>query len=252
MANVFVLSLCIVSLVNTQKTKRLLLNDPDVIGSRLSNLEKSIQEMKAEFGQEKAQMQATISQLQTALTHVTKDQGSVYVRWGRQQCSALNTELVYTGFASGQEFQNGGHYGGPANYLCLPNNPELSNRTGPGSSLLYGTEYENGDIFKKGAQDEDVPCALCRSQNTSTTVMIPGRQTCYSGWKMEYHGILGSNAYEYKASSYICVDSDPEYVQGGERSNNENLIYPTTAKCGSLPCPPYGNNLLINCVVCSK
>lgn len=78
MANVFVLSLCIVSLVNTQKTKRLLLNDPDVIGSRLSNLEKSIQEMKAEFGQEKAQMQATISQLQTALTHVTKGKHYTY------------------------------------------------------------------------------------------------------------------------------------------------------------------------------
>lgn len=72
MAKLFVLTLCIVSLVNTQKTKRLLLNDPDVIGSRLSNLEKSIQEIKAEFGQEKAQMQTTISQLQKALTHVTK------------------------------------------------------------------------------------------------------------------------------------------------------------------------------------
>ncbi|CAC5419445.1 unnamed protein product [Mytilus coruscus] len=155
MDNFFVLFLCIISLVNTQKTKRLLLNDPDVIGSRLSNIEKSMQEMKAEFGQEKTKMQTTISQLQTALTQVLK------------------------GFATGQEYSHGTCYGGPANYLCLPNNPELSNITGPGRSLLYGTEFEHGDYFKKGADQEDVPCALCRSENTSTTVMIPGRQT----WK---------------------------------------------------------------------
>ncbi|XP_052104772.1 uncharacterized protein LOC127737859 [Mytilus californianus] len=244
----FVSFLCIISLAKTEETKRLLLNDPDVIGSRLSNIEKSMQEMtrltsqlQTEFGQEKAKMQTIIFQLQTALTQVLKDQGSVYVRWGRKQCSALNTVLVYTGFATGQEYSRGTYYGGPANYLCLPNNPELSNITGPGRSVLYGTEFEHGDYFKKGADQEDVPCALCRSENTSATVMIPGRQTCYRGWKMEYHGILGSNAYEYKASSYICVDSDPECVQGGERNNNENLIYPTTAKCGSLPCPPYGS-----------
>lgn len=75
----FVSFLCIISLVKTEESKRLLLNDPDVIGSRLSNIEKSMQEMtrattqlQAEFGQEKAQMQTTISQLQMALSQVIK------------------------------------------------------------------------------------------------------------------------------------------------------------------------------------
>lgn len=57
----FVPFLCIISLVKTEESKRLLLNDPDVIGSRLSNIEKSMQEMtkvttqlQAEFGTRKS------------------------------------------------------------------------------------------------------------------------------------------------------------------------------------------------------
>ena len=57
--------------------------------------------------------------------------------------------------------------------LCLPNNPELSNRTVPGSSFLYGSEFEE-KTFGTGAMNEDVPCALCRSRNSTTSVMIPG------------------------------------------------------------------------------
>lgn len=136
--------------------------------------------------------------------------------------------------------------------LCLPNNPELNNRTAPGSSFLYGTEYENGNFFVNGAQDEDVPCALCRSVNTSETIMIPGRITCDGGWKIEYHGILASGGYSQKSSSYICLDSDPEFLQAGKDNKNGRLLYATTIKCGSLACPPYFDNTAINCVVCSK
>ena len=136
--------------------------------------------------------------------------------------------------------------------LCLPNNPELSNRTVPGNSYLYGTEFEEGDFFRKSAQNEDTPCAFCRSKDTTASVMIPGRKSCYNGWKREYQGNLASGAESHKPSSYICVDSNPEFLQGGEINNNDNLLYATGAKCGSLPCPPYGNNLAIYCVVCSK
>ncbi|XP_063448156.1 polypeptide N-acetylgalactosaminyltransferase 5-like [Mytilus trossulus] len=51
---------------------------------------------------------------------------------------------------------------------------------------------------------------------------------------MEYHGLLASNAFDYKASSYICVDSDPEYVQGGEMGHgvriNLTLLSPKDKK----------------------
>ncbi|VDI06995.1 Hypothetical predicted protein [Mytilus galloprovincialis] len=239
--------------------KRLLLNDPDVINSRLIHLEKSMQDM-VRLTQQQQTMQSTIAQLQSELAQekekvsqaLLNDRGSTYIRWGRKQCSGVNTEMLYTGFAAGQEYHHSQFYGGPANMLCLPNNPEISNRTAPGSSLLVGTEYEDGNFFANGAQDEDVPCALCRSANTSASIMIPGRITCDGGWKMEYNGILASGAYSHKPSSYICLDSHPEFLQAGKDNKNGHVLYATRTSCGSLACPPYVDNMAINCVVCSK
>lgn len=163
-----------------------------------------------------------------------------------------NSEYYFfLGFAAGQEYSQS-TYGGPSNMLCLPNNPELSNRTSPGYSLLVGTEYEDGNFFINGAQDEDVPCSLCRSRNTSSSIMIPGRQSCDHGWKTEYHGILASGSYTQKPSTYICLDSHPEFLQAGQDNKDGRLLYATRTKCGSLACPPYANNIAINCVVCSK
>ncbi|CAC5371301.1 unnamed protein product [Mytilus coruscus] len=162
-------------------------------------------------------------------------------------------DIVTPGFIAGQDHNTGASYlGGPANILCLPNNPELSNRTAPGNSILVGTEYENGNFFASGAQDEDAPCALCRSKNISSSVMIPGRKTCYDGWQMEYHGILASGAYNFRPSSFICIDNYPEFIQGGQDDKDGFVLYATSTKCGSLTCPPYGDKLAVNCVVCSK
>ncbi|CAG2199574.1 unnamed protein product [Mytilus edulis] len=141
--------------------------------------------------------------------------------------------------------------GGPGNMLCLPNNPELSNRTASGNSNIYGSEFEES-TFGHGSRQEDVPCALCRSRNSTTSVMIPGRKTCFKGWKIEYNGLLASSCNTCKASSYVCVDKNPEYIPGGETNDNQNLLYTTGTICGSLPCPPYHNNLELLCVVCSK
>ncbi|CAG2248917.1 unnamed protein product [Mytilus edulis] len=169
-----------------------------------------------------------------------------------QQSSDDNITKKIHGYAAGQEYDyDSAHFGGPSNMLCLPKDPELSNRTGSASSRLYGTEFE-GNYFAPGSANEDVPCALCRGNNTSSSVMIPGRKSCYSGWKKEYFGILASNCYSCKASSYICVDMNPEFIAGGERNDNNNLLYATSMKCGSLPCPPYHNDLEVYCVVCSK
>ncbi|XP_071134416.1 uncharacterized protein [Mytilus edulis] len=248
---------------NHDHHRRLLLNDPDVLNSRMGNIEKSMQDMvrlTQQLQTQNTNMQSTITQLQTELTQekekvskaLLNDIGSTYIRWGRKQCSGVNTEILYTGFAAGQDYYNSNYFGGPANMLCLPNNPELSNRTAPGNSLLVGTEYQDGNFFGHGAEDEDVPCALCRSVNTSTSIMIPGRESCDSGWKIEYRGILASGAHHYKPSSYICLDSHPEFLQAGEDNKNGHLLYATRTKCGSLACPPYANNMAINCVVCSK
>jgi hypothetical protein len=73
--------------------------------------------------------------------------------------------------------------------------------------------------------------------------MIPGKKSCFAGWKKEYDGIIASGAYSHAASSFICIDAHPSYIIGGSRSNSDNLIYVTAMKCGSLPCPPYKDML---------
>ena len=164
-------------------------------------------------------------------------------------------KLIYlssTGYAAGEKHSYSSSYrGGASNMLCLPSNPELSNKTISASSLLYGTEYED-NTFGSGAYYEDVPCAVCRSTNTTSSLMIPGRKSCFAGWKKEYDGIIASGAWVHAASSYICVDAQPTYTSGGSRNNDDHLIYVTAMKCGSLPCPPYKDNLEVLCVVCSK
>lgn len=135
--------------------------------------------------------------------------------------------------------------------LCMPDHPELSNITeASGDSNIYGSEYNDGNFH--AAHDEDVPCALCMSTNTSTTVMIPARKTCFPGWKEEYRGIIVSGAFSHNPSMFICLDANPEFVPGGHRSNDDHLLYITRMKCGSLSCPPYKDNLQVYCVVCSK
>ncbi|XP_071146985.1 uncharacterized protein [Mytilus edulis] len=284
------------SSLDVGQAKRLLLNDPDVVGARLAELDRANQELNKQMAELKKNMTNTLVQVHTQLSQekirndnlmstVTQlqssfdrekaktvnleavtskisasiqkvsDYGSTYTRWGRKQCSGTDTELVYTGFTAGQSHYDSDRstrFGGASNLLCLPNNPEMSNKSAAGWSYLYGTEYQQ-TFFGSGALDEDVPCALCRSKHTYSSVMIPGRKSCYFGWKLEYYGYIASDSYTQKASSFICVDASPEFVQGGKATNKDGrLLYGTGTKCGSLPCPPYDDNFAVLCVVCSK
>lgn len=136
--------------------------------------------------------------------------------------------------------------------MCLPDDPQISNQSFVQTdSLLYGTEYERNE-FASNAANEDAPCALCRKTTSSSVIMIPGRQTCYDGWSLEYKGYLGSGHRTHTASSYICVDSSPEFIPSGHADVNGKLVYVVGYKCGPLPCPPYVNQRKVDCVVCSK
>ncbi|XP_071131279.1 uncharacterized protein [Mytilus edulis] len=248
MCIILILSMVIVATCGEEKSKRLLLNDPDVLGNRLMHIESLLQDLQAKY----SSLQKELADEKSKHEQSLQNHGSTYIRWGRNDCFAQNTELIYKGYAAGEKYYYSSTYrGGASNMLCLPDNPELSNKTAGGSSLIYGTEFSGNDLIA-GANDEDVSCAMCRSTNTSSTVMFPGRKTCYSGWKEEYNGVLASSAYSHNPSPYICVDVHPIYVNGGQRNNDEHLLYVTKLKCGSIPCPPYTDNVQVNCVVCSK
>ncbi|CAC5370387.1 unnamed protein product [Mytilus coruscus] len=231
------------NLVKNEKSKRLLLNDPDAIIARLTHMENEILKLKVE----NQNLRQTVDKVNGF--------GSTYVRWGRTSCPGSKTDLVYSGYTAGQSYYHSGsksYYGGPSNTLCLPNNPELSNTTfSYHDTLLFGSEYER-NTFAFDSANEDIPCAVCRSKNASTTLMIPGRKSCFSGWSSEYSGLLASGSVYHGPSSYICVDSHPEYLQAGKDDRNGHRFYMVGFQCGSLHCPPYHDDRVAYCVVCSK
>ena len=53
-------------------------------------------------------------------------------------------------------------------------------------------------------------------------------------------------------TEFVCVDPAMESNGGGDRNDNGALFYYVEAKCGSLNCPPYINNKVVTCVVCSQ
>ena len=68
--------------------------------------------------------------------------GVVFTRWGRTTCPTTNnTEILYKGKAAGSDHWQ---YGGGANYICLPDEPEFLSYTlgiSDEQSYIYGAEY---------------------------------------------------------------------------------------------------------------
>ncbi|XP_052085262.1 short-chain collagen C4-like [Mytilus californianus] len=189
--------------------------------------------------------------MESKLTQITSaSSGSVYIQWGRKSCTRNGTELVYSGMGGGGYYTETGR---SANPVCVPHDPDL----GPvistsGFGTLYGMEY-NDPSLGKNLKDEDVPCAVCRSKLVSSVIMVPGKTRCHHGWNLEYKGMLTTGYWNHNGpSSYICVDSNPEVIEGGVRNDDGYMLYPVKAYCGSLKCPPYVQGSMLNCAVCSK
>ncbi|XP_069134501.1 uncharacterized protein [Argopecten irradians] len=231
-----------------------LLGDPAYVQQQLVHLQSQLQTVQVEVERQNSE----IASLKQQLLQANNDGvGSTFVRWGRSDCPAHVTELVYSGYAGGSW---SGHAGAAANPLCLPPDPEWLNTTiVPDSSTgqLYGAEYESYNAhtpFGSNSHDEDVPCAVCRPKSFASSLMIPARTTCYSGWTKAYGGSLASGYYaQVAASQFVCIDENDEPVVGGaDRNDNGVLFYGVKAFCGSLKCPPYVQDKFVACVVCMK
>ncbi|VDI47796.1 Hypothetical predicted protein [Mytilus galloprovincialis] len=252
---------CVVNLITTED-KRLLLNDPDVLINRLNRVENIV-----------AVLNATVKQLSTenqqqALTNLNQEkiiqQQQTFIKQqniSMQQQQTLFQRQEHTikqlqdSFRDFHSFAGGGYYdeaGSAAEYVCLPPDPNYVKTSGNDDGRMYGGEF-NSNFFSSNAYDEDVPCALCRTNQATSVIMIPGKNTCYNGWKIEYYGYLASGHRGHPAASaYVCVDINPEYIMGGVSHQLGKLFYNVLTKCGSLKCPPYINNYPLTCVVCSK
>ncbi|XP_045162545.2 uncharacterized protein LOC123527260 [Mercenaria mercenaria] len=176
--------------------------------------------------------------------------GETYIRWGRTTCPGTGTELVYEGYVGGSHYT---HKGAAVNYLCLPKDPLWATYNDAAQSLrafVYGAEYERPDESPT-TFEHDVPCAVCLVKR-APVLMLPGRNDCYQGWTLEYHGRLVAGYYDHPAASeYVCLDEHPESIEGGNANENGKLFYSVEGRCGSLKCPPYVNGRELTCAVCS-
>ncbi|XP_078656641.1 uncharacterized protein LOC144902881 isoform X1 [Branchiostoma floridae x Branchiostoma belcheri] len=188
--------------------------------------------------------------------------GSVYVRWGRDDCGE-NAETIYSGVVGSGHYN---HQGGVSDYQCLPMEDVKWNNTVAGNqhhSYIYGTEYQlnSADYFSTDNMDHinnpydyDVPCSVCLASRRSAHVMIPARLSCPEGWSKEYSGYLMSAHHGHQNNkNFICVDGAPELRMGSSANLDGAMLYLVEAQCGSLPCQdgPYVSGYELTCVVCT-
>ncbi|XP_056006018.1 uncharacterized protein LOC130050322 [Ostrea edulis] len=178
----------------------------------------------------------------------------VYTRWGKKSCPP-NAELVLSGYTGGSHYT---HSGAAVEPLCLPRDPEWG-RYKDGAddvrAFVYGAEYETSKSLSnlRRLHQHDVPCAVCLVHNRSILRVFPARKTCYKDWKLEYDGYLMAGYHGFAAATtYTCVDRNPDTITGGHSDHDGYLFYSVEARCGSLKCPPYVNGRELVCVVCSK
>ena len=179
--------------------------------------------------------------------------GAVYVRWGRTTCPT-GRELVYSGRAARNHYT---HTGGGINYQCFPDDPEYdAYGTGGNGAYVYGVELyqELEPLNSSTIYDHNVPCAVCYVPTCATSLMIPAKLTCPTGWTEEYHGYLMSEYHHHASpSTFECIDSNAETIPGSTSADdNGGLFYHVLAQCNGLACPPYDDTKELTCVVCTK
>jgi hypothetical protein len=177
--------------------------------------------------------------------------GVAYTRWGRRECPD-GVSLVYKGFVAASRYSS---VGGGANYLCLPDEDPVYVGTGTPSykSYLYGTEYEfAGSGPLHNLNNFDAPCAVCHARDRTSEIMIPARINCPETWHHEYTGYLVAEYYSAANAVYVCLDHDAEAIPGSSANTNPAGFYNVLNTCTAIKCPPYKNNGILTCVVCTK
>ena len=180
-----------------------------------------------------------------------KSVGTVYVRWGHDECPS-SASLVYSGRAAGSHHHD---KGGGANTQCLPLDPTyLSINTRKDdifSGRIHGAEYQMHRQLGRGSHQSNVPCAVCYA-NRSAHFMVPAQHSCPATWTTEYYGYLMTSRHDQHRTQYTCVDRSFKAVPDSSTNEDGLLFYTVEPRCGSLPCPPYDETKELTCAVCTK
>ena len=143
----------------------------------------------------------------------------------------------------------------------MPEDPDYTSETaGLPSSIehgqMFGSEYQlnTGPYSLRDVYQHYVPCAVCYVPTRATTIMVPAKTVCPSSWTREYYGYLTSEgeSEENYRSSYNCIDANPDIIPNQHGSTNGTLLYYVQSTCNGFACPPYQENRILSCVVCTK
>ncbi|XP_070208461.1 short-chain collagen C4-like [Littorina saxatilis] len=231
---------------DVKKTKSLR-KDVEELTKVVTSLKTKLTTVESIFQAIQIQQADSITSLGSRVTSVetkAKNQGSSFVRWGWTTCPNGST-TVYSGLVGAKHYNSKGH---GTNILCMSKSPRFDNMSPTnGNAHVWGAEY-NGIPHH---YNHDAPCSVCQASQ-STTIMVPGTNMCPTGWTRQYYGNLVASNHDHYATEYICLDAYPQDDRGGELNNKGWTIFYVTAACGSLSCPPYVNNKVLTCVVCSK
>jgi len=181
---------------------------------------------------------------------------TMFTNWGRADCPSGST-LVYAGNVGGSSYDQGGS---GHQHLCLSPTATYGTFTtaNENGALVYGLEYEvgaygvanYGGIAAATLQNLEARCAVCRVENASTMLMVPGTTVCPSGWTQQYWGYLVSEYYGHNTSEWVCLNNTP-VIFGSATNSNGKLWYPTEAEICALRAP-YIANREITCSVCTR
>ncbi|XP_065187808.1 uncharacterized protein LOC135818376 [Sycon ciliatum] len=214
------------------------------------------EDFQGDHCQEKAENRLSkVEDTLVLLQHQVAHFGVSYTRWGKETCNeTAGASLVYTGFMAGSHFT---HKGGAAEYLCLPEEPQYGDFK-PGvqsGNLVYVSELETSHSFQPftGLFQHNPLCAVCQADSRVSHIMIPARNTCPSGWTLEYHGYLMAGYHGHRRTKNVCVDVDPDVGKGTSANQDGALLYFTEVTCQSeMACPPYDKEKELTCAVCTR
>ena len=183
--------------------------------------------------------------------------GVTYTRWGKTTCpTSTGAELVYSGRIGATRHNI---EGGSAEKLCLPDDPDYIPETADVTvtlpSRIYGVEYEFFVGPLANATEHNAPCAICFVPTRASVIMIPAKTVCPSSWTREYYGYLTTelDSDTHHRSSFTCLDNSAEEIPGTRpNTGSAALLYYTISTCHGLSCPPYENDRIVSCVVCTK
>lgn len=168
--------------------------------------------------------------------------------------------------------------GGGTNYLCMPDKALYTSRVDISTadrSFLYPVKFgpvtkvfnmfadkawnsrlqrlpeKKRKLLNYTLDYKDVPCAVCRVDGATASLMIPAYNVCPPTWDRQYHGYLMSQKHDNEKSELICVDVEARGVPNTMNKNANSLLHLTEYKCGTSPCGRLQPRKALACAVCT-